>query len=143
MIEPFCHIMCYIQMVDMYKIIRYHCFICTIWIFHIQVIKFGKNKNYIYMFLQILDINECSISPPCHANAACNNTVGSYLCTCNQGYSGNGSNCSGIVWIWLWKIDEFTIRKWWQYKNMYADYLIRTRNCRLLKIYSTLLHTNV
>ena len=28
-------------------------------------------------------------------NATCNNTVGSYECSCNEGYTGDGWNCSG------------------------------------------------
>ena len=28
-------------------------------------------------------------------NATCNNTVGSYLCSCDLGYSGDGMKCSG------------------------------------------------
>ena len=42
------------------------------------------------------DINECHTgSHTCHANASCNNTVGSYDCFCNKGFSGEGVNCSG------------------------------------------------
>ena len=44
------------------------------------------------------DINECNTNP-CDANASCNNTKGSYECTCNAGYEGNGTNCSGTT-IW-------------------------------------------
>lgn len=31
----------------------------------------------------------------CDENAQCNNTIGSFNCTCLQGYSGNGVQCSG------------------------------------------------
>ena len=40
------------------------------------------------------DINECSISP-CDTNARCTNTPGSYNCSCNSGYTGNGTHCTG------------------------------------------------
>ena len=33
----------------------------------------------------------------CDVNAKCTNTVGSYLCECNDGYSGNGTYCSGLL----------------------------------------------
>ena len=46
-----------------------------------------------YIFLS--DIDECS-SSPCSADAQCDNTLGGYNCTCNSGFSGNGSNCEGI-----------------------------------------------
>ena len=32
---------------------------------------------------------------PCHANATCNNTEGSYTCACNTGYYGDGVSCNG------------------------------------------------
>ena len=42
------------------------------------------------------DIDECTTSPSaCHVNAHCNNTIGSYCCTCNPGYTGNGKSCIG------------------------------------------------
>ena len=40
------------------------------------------------------DNNECSTSP-CHADATCGNTPGSFTCTCKPGYSGNGFLCTG------------------------------------------------
>ena len=46
----------------------------------------------------ITDVNECNnmTYPLCHAKATCNNTVGSYICDCHQGYDGNGTNCTGM-----------------------------------------------
>jgi len=42
------------------------------------------------------DVDECtSASRKCHANANCVNTHGSYNCTCNPGYTGDGHNCTG------------------------------------------------
>ena len=41
------------------------------------------------------DINECSTYLS-HANATCNNTIGSYMCACYTGYSGDGFNCTGM-----------------------------------------------
>ena len=43
----------------------------------------------------ILDTNECQTNFPCHSNATCNNTDGSYLCSCDSGYSGDGFTCAG------------------------------------------------
>ena len=44
-------------------------------------------------FLQITDIDECELSTPCDSNANCTDTVGSFDCFCNVGYSGNGLVC--------------------------------------------------
>ena len=47
-------------------------------------------------FLCNTDVNEC-VTSPCDANAACANTAGSYTCTCNSGYTGNGTSCTGKI----------------------------------------------
>ena len=40
------------------------------------------------------DKDECSsVNYPCDSNATCNNTDGSYMCTCNTGYTGSGEIC--------------------------------------------------
>ena len=46
-------------------------------------------------FPNFVDIDECSTVSPCHANATCNNTEGSYTCTCDGGYTGDGILCNG------------------------------------------------
>ena len=58
---------------------------------------FNRNSN---IFVS-LDINECmNIPSPCHINATCNDTDGSYVCTCIDGYSGNGTtNCSSTFFV--------------------------------------------
>ena len=43
----------------------------------------------------ILDLDECVGVNRCHANAQCTNTDGSYTCSCLDGYTGNGKNCTG------------------------------------------------
>ena len=40
-------------------------------------------------------MNECALGlDNCNANAACADTEGSFACTCNQGYEGNGVTCT-------------------------------------------------
>lgn len=42
-----------------------------------------------------IDINECARgTAECSSNAACVNTAGSYLCSCYQGYKGDGKTCT-------------------------------------------------
>ena len=43
--------------------------------------------------LWFIDINEC-LNNPCHDNANCTDTEGSFDCQCNSGASGNGRNCT-------------------------------------------------
>ena len=42
------------------------------------------------------DINECTTNAHnCDVKAFCNNTEGSFNCTCSPGYTGNGIKCTG------------------------------------------------
>ena len=44
----------------------------------------------------VLDIDECTNGThSCDVNAVCNNTRGSYNCTCKDGFYGDGMNCTG------------------------------------------------
>ena len=40
------------------------------------------------------DTNECKYIP-CHSKAMCTDTVGSFTCSCNLGYAGDGFICEG------------------------------------------------
>lgn len=55
-------------------------------------------------FLSHIDIDECQDENICGQNAACINTLGSYYCSCNNGFglksgkstfSGNKEQCEG------------------------------------------------
>ena len=42
------------------------------------------------------DVNEClTNNGGCDSNAACSNTDGGSTCTCNSGYTGDGTSCTG------------------------------------------------
>ena len=59
----------------------------------------------------LADINECETGKHhCDSNAFCNNTKGSYNCTCIPGYIGNGVNCTGEISRVLLQKREFTRR---------------------------------
>ena len=45
----------------------------------------------------ISDIDEC-VYQQCDVNAICNNTFGSFSCSCDSGYMGDGMNCTGEIW---------------------------------------------
>lgn len=60
---------------------------------YIQIYFISFNVCYF-----LLDIDECSsANGGCHASAYCQNTVGSFTCTCNIGYDGDGFNCVGTL----------------------------------------------
>ena len=40
------------------------------------------------------DVDECASMMPCDKNAKCTNTDGSFSCSCNPGYIGNGKTCA-------------------------------------------------
>ncbi|XP_028394492.1 uncharacterized protein LOC114518684 [Dendronephthya gigantea] len=51
-----------------------------------------------YSTPSICDVNECVIhKDDCHSNADCRNTIGSFECTCQAGYTGNGKHCEDII----------------------------------------------
>ena len=48
-------------------------------------------------YLHFSDINECELgTDDCHPNATCTDTVGSFDCSCNSGFTGNGMDCFGV-----------------------------------------------
>ena len=70
---------------------------------HVQVINYcvcamvisycecALTPNKLYTFVS--DINECLYARPCDPNAMCSDTIGSFTCTCNSGYFGDGLSC--------------------------------------------------
>ena len=50
-----------------------------------------------------LDVDDCTeMIDNCDVNAHCNNTVGSFSCTCNSGFTGNGTTCAGKYDYFVW-----------------------------------------
>ena len=59
------------------------------------------------------DIDECVVrSHSCSPDAYCNNTKGSYNCTCKPGFTGSGRECKGERYFWeYWAKEDFLISK--------------------------------
>lgn len=48
------------------------------------------------MFFLLIDVDECEWDVNfCDKNVFCINIDGFYICSCNDGYCGNGWNCLG------------------------------------------------
>ena len=64
-----------------------------------SVISFFFELLIVIFFLHtffLLDADECNASVRiCDENAICQNTLGSFFCTCKSGFSGNGFTCVG------------------------------------------------
>ena len=47
-------------------------------------------------FMLVSDITECEDgTDECNDTATCTNTIGSYECQCNEGFTGDGRSCMG------------------------------------------------
>ena len=46
------------------------------------------------------DVDECMENKDdCDGNALCTNNVGSFNCSCNKGYKGDGKSCQGMKYL--------------------------------------------
>ena len=67
----------------------------------------------------IADINDCETGKHnCDANAFCSNTIGSFVCTCKPGYSGNGKKKTVFFGI---PYNRFLINS--DFSHIYANYV--------------------
>ena len=63
---------------------------------HIKII-YALSAHCLYAYY-ITDINECELDgDQCATNATCSNTEGSYECSCNTGFTGDGKLC--CMWL--------------------------------------------
>ena len=58
------------------------------------VLSWLSDKVHLFLW-DINERNESHEMKKCHQNASCINTQGSYYCSCNPTYIGNGFECQG------------------------------------------------
>jgi len=80
-------------------------------------------------YSRIRDVNECDLgTDDCDVNADCINTLGSYICKCKQGYTGDGNMCESIyetrvnAYSSMWKPPRVAVMSkdydWENYKKL-------------------------
>ena len=66
----------------------------VLYLFHFHISMEDNNKLYRSDFY--LEIDECTENIDyCDHLSICANTVGSFTCTCKDGYQGQGNTCNG------------------------------------------------
>ena len=80
-----------------------------------------------YFYVSIsADINECiDVVHKCYINAICTNNDGSYSCSCESGYSGNGTACAGMKILIYYIIFLLPCCTWREniIRNLIGDFL--------------------
>ena len=70
---------------------------------------------FTFFCFNVLDVNECiNGTHNCDNNATCQNTLGSFNCSCNPGYDGNGTSCFGMAFIEFYVYNSLCILQIWQ-----------------------------
>ena len=60
-------------------------------------VSVSNRLSYERQFL-FSDLDECTLNlHNCNDQAMCNNTLGSFSCACNTGWTGNGTSCEGTA----------------------------------------------
>lgn len=68
-----------------------------------KTIEYRRPKKWfsVCLFYWFTDVDECMIDADnCDQNATCMNSIGSFICTCDSGFSGNGTVCRGKKSEW-------------------------------------------
>ena len=59
-----------------------------------MVCGYVETDQLLQLFSQSTDVNECDLDlHNCHTEAFCTDDIDGFNCTCNAGYSGNGTYC--------------------------------------------------
>ena len=69
---------------------------------HPAIHKHYQALSFPFLCLLTADVNECiEGTHDCHPQATCQNAEGSFTCSCNPGFTGNGSSCIGKCSIFV------------------------------------------
>ena len=57
---------------------------------------------YCSVYISLVDIDECVVNvDECNPNAVCSDNIGSYDCSCNSGFEGDGFFCESEFFFFL------------------------------------------
>ena len=89
-------IFCFFLLLRCYVLPCSACFCFRFYLFVVSRYASVVSLSCILYYLPCSDIDECTTNThKCDANAQCNNTDGSYNCSCREGFYGDGKNCTG------------------------------------------------
>ena len=77
----------------------------TIFLACVKRLVYEGLRNYPILLenkmLIVSEIDEC-VTYPCHPDATCTNYVGSFECSCKNGFTGSGYVCEGKYLTMIW-----------------------------------------
>ena len=74
------------------------------------MIPLSDRDLMIFLSTPCLDADECNAyAPVCDISAKCINTIGSFICACKTGFSGDGFSCFGKSIVFPYFLEERTI----------------------------------
>ena len=87
---------------------------------HIQWLFLNRSDIVVCVLIAVFsDIDECgSSTSPCEGGKSCKNTVGSYECSCKQGFQWDGKACSGKHGVEL-----CSVRDWQLFVSTKTDFI--------------------
>ena len=59
-------------------------------------VKKNKSINFVLLYIGIDRCKDVD-SSSCHEYATCKNFLGNYICTCIEGFFGDGKECQGKI----------------------------------------------